>query len=227
MLHKQGIKLKTWYKKYNMKIDYIGLKTELESRDYIFFDKGDYNINIIFERTSDEYSNMFTDKLHIAYRENGVPKVVTIRATTKPGLKGSILNPITVGGVTGTAVIIPNQYRSAYRYVDINIGNMDFITSNYPFFYKQGHKQTPYFQQIKGLNYWRDFDKDLVIDEVQEQDNKLFGTHIHSMGEPINNWSLGCMGFSLPDMIYTVSPILKQAIALYGRDFTVTIIDNN
>ncbi|MEI7962044.1 MAG: hypothetical protein WCI04_06945, partial [archaeon] len=107
-----------------------------------------------------------------------------------------------------------NQYRGTWKFIDSYTG---FSTC-------------PYFQQIKGISYWRDGDKDLVIDEVQEQDNKIFGTHWHRMsnkgskGFPINNWSLGCMGaeYSYWEQVIDLT---RKAVKVWGDVFTGTILD--
>jgi hypothetical protein len=193
---------------------YQQLKTLIESKGYVFFDNGEFNLNFIWCRTNDKITNYFTDVLYIAYRENGVEKVFTCPSTTKAGIKGAIDSPITYQGITGTAIIIPNQYRGTWKFID-----------SY-----SGFSTCPYFAQIKGINYWRDGDKDLVIDEVQEQDNKTFGTHWHRMsnkgckGFPINNWSLGCMGTEYPYWEQVIE-ITRKAVKIWGDIFTGTIIE--
>ena len=168
---------------------YQELKTLVESKGYVFFDNGSFNLNFIWVRNDYHATNHFTDDLFIAFRDQILTEqVLAIKCTTKPGLKGSLLNPLTVEGITGTAVIKEGQYRGAWKFVD-----------SYTAF-----SQYPYFMQIKGLNYYRDGDKDLEIDKVNEQDNKLFGTQWHRMSNvgdkrqieafEVNNWSLGCMG---------------------------------
>jgi hypothetical protein len=59
-------------------MDYQDLKKAVESKGYVFFDDKDFNLNIVFERTSDDFTDMFTDKCRIAYKENGIEKVLEI-----------------------------------------------------------------------------------------------------------------------------------------------------
>lgn len=179
--------------------------------------EGAYNLNCVWERTNDEITNRFTDWMHICYQavNDGQGLIYTIPATTKPGLKGSILEPVTVGGVTGTAIIIPGQYLSSWQFKDT---------------YKE-FSSYPYFRQIKPVDYWRDGDKDTHIDKVQQQDDKIFGTHWHRMSQndtygsgQINNWSLGCMGSPEPEW-EKILPIIKRGVANYGDKFTGTLIE--
>lgn len=177
-----------------------------------------YSLNFIWERTSYKATNIFDDWLHIAYLDsNGVEHVLTIPATTKPGLKGSLLEPVTVSGVTGTAVIkSPQQVIGGWQFKDTT---KEF--SSYP-----------YFRQVEPVDYWRDGDKDKEIDKVQEQDDKIFGTHWHRMSNngtygsgQVNNWSLGCMGSPEPEF-KKILDLVRKSVAIYGDKFTGTIIDS-
>lgn len=196
------------------------LKQTLETLGYQFFDTGNYNLNFIWVRNDLHATNHFTDDLYVAYRENGVEKVLAIKATTKPGLRGSLLNPITVAGITGTAVIKNGQYRGAWSFVD---SYKEFST--YPF-----------FRQIKPINYFRDGDKDTEIDLINEQTNRLYGTHWHRMSNvadkrqiesfEINNWSLGCMGAPIVEWDKVIE-LTRKSVAIYGKTYTGTIISLN
>lgn len=195
---------------------YNEIELALKKLNYNFF-KGELNLNFIWERTSDIATNKFTDLLHIAYQENGVNKVLSIPATTKPGLKGSLLEPVTVEGIKGTAVIqSPQQCLGAWQFRDTLL---EF--SHYP-----------YFRQVKPINYWRDFDKDLMIDRVQPQLKRIFGTHWHRMSQNntygsgnINNWSLGCMGAAEPEF-KKILPLVRKSVKKWGNVFTGTILES-
>ena len=87
--------------------------------------------------------NHFTDVLYIAYKVNGLEKVLTVQCTTLPGLRGSLYNPNTVRGVTGTAVIQTGQYRGAWKFID----SYTKFFSKYPFFMQ--------IKPIKILERWK------------------------------------------------------------------------
>ena len=198
-------------------MNYKQLKQIVESKGYIFFDKGNYNLNFIWVRLDMIADNHFTDILYIAYKENGEEKVLQVKATTLPGLKGSLYNPIKVRGVTGTAVIQEGQYRGAWKFID---SYKDF--SKYPF-----------FMQIKPIKYWRDGNKDNVIDEVNPEE-AINGTHWHKMSNvgdkrkietfEVNNWSLGCMGCPVSEWDKVIELTRKAIKEGQSCIFTGTII---
>jgi hypothetical protein len=199
----------------NVMYDYDLIKKTILKKWYKWFD-GEMNLNFVWERTSDVITNLFTDFLHVAYTQNGTNKLITLPATTKPGIKGAIDSPITYEGVTGTAVIIPDQYVSSWEFHDTTTEFSEY----------------PYFRQVKGIKYWRDGDKDLIVDHIQEQDNKIFNTHWHRMSNIgtygsgfVNNWSLGCMGCPEP-IWYAILPLVRESIKVYGKTFTGTVIES-
>lgn len=194
---------------------YQQLKDRLLNSGFKFY-SGKLNLNFIWERTNDVITNKFTDLLHIAYEdEDNIQRVLTVPCTTKPGLKGSIDSPITHEGVTGTAIIMPGQYGGAWEFRDTD----------------KEFSKNPYFRQIKPIDYWRDGDKDLIVDHVQQQDDKIFGTHWHVMSNKppafqsgnVNNWSLGCMGCQY-EYWQSVIELTRKSIPLHGKYFTGTII---
>lgn len=201
---------------------YQQIKLAVLSLGFKWFEKP-FSLNMVQERTNFDATNKFTDLLHVCYKdEHGGEHVLTIPWTTKPGLKGSLLEPITTKddhgkNVTGTAVIIsPQQVLAGWEFRDV----VDEF-SNYP-----------YFRQRGLADYWRDGDKDLVIDKVNEDDDELFGTHWHRMSQTgtygsgnVNNWSLGCQGAPEPEF-KKILPIVRQAVKLYGPMFTGTIIES-
>lgn len=176
------------------------------------------SLNFVWERTSFEATNKFTDFLHVCYTdEHNAQVVLTIPATTKPGLKGSLLEPVTVEGIRGTAVIeSPQQVLQGWQFRDT---------------YKE-FSSYPYFRQVGKVNYWRDGNKNTIIDKIQRQIAKIFGTHWHRMSQTgtygsglVNNWSLGCMGCPEPEF-KKILDIVRRSSKIYGDKFTGTIIES-
>lgn len=194
---------------------------ELESaclrKGYTWFTKP-FSLNFIWERTSYNATNVFDDLLHVCYLDDTQNKcIITIPATTKPGLKGSLLEPVTVEGIRGTAVIEAGQYREAWQFRDTD----------------KEFSKCPYFRQVGKINYYRDGNKDRIIDKINRQVAKLFGTHWHRMSndntygsKQVNNWSLGCLGAPHPEWI-KILPVVRKSVKLYGDKFTGTIIDSS
>ena len=197
---------------------YQELKKLVESKGYTYFDSGEYNLNFVWIRKDMIADNHFTDDLHIGYKVKGVEQVTSVKCTTVPGLKKSLLNPVTVEGITGTAIIVPEQYRGTWEFRDTT---SEF--SNYP-----------YFRQIKPVDYWRDGNRDTILDKVNEQDDRIFGTHWHKMSNvgdkrrvedfEVNNFSLGCMGCPVSEWDKVITLTRLAIKAGQSTKFTGTII---
>lgn len=175
-------------------------------------------LNYIWERTSFIATNKFTDFLHVCYIDiKGIERIVTITATTKPGLKGSLYDPTLVEGIRGTAVIeSPQQIVDGWEFRDT---------------FKE-FSSYPYFRQRGKVNYWRDGNKDNIIDKVQRQIAKLFGTHWHIMSHigtygsgEVNNWSEGCTGWPEPQFV-TILPLVRSHVKSYGTMMTGTYLNS-
>lgn len=150
----------------------IGEKTKAEIKKYIF----NQNKGITWVRCDDKLTNTFDDfgVLWMA----GEPVEVFPCSTTAG--KHYIQNPITYGGITGTAIAC----RQVVKYSHV------FKTSAN---WKSLWLGAPYFQQIKPIQIYRDGNKDGVIDKQTIQTG-LFGINFHraGLGSFIDNWSAGC-----------------------------------
>lgn len=196
---------------------YGEVKQEVLNKGFKWFEKP-YSLNFIWERTSYNATNVFDDFLHVCYiNEKGEGCIETIKATTKPGIKGSLDSPVTVEGITGTAIIqAPQQVIEGWQFKDTF---KEFSTY-------------PYFRQIGKVDYWRDGNKNNILDKVKAQFKKLFGTHWHRMSNvgtfgsgKVNNWSLGCMGSPEPEWV-KILPLVRRSVKMYGDKFTGTILDS-
>lgn len=196
---------------------YNQIEKSVTSLGYKWF-TNKFSLNFVWERTSFIATNKFTDFLHICYINDSNEKIIlTIPATTKPGLKGSLLEPVLVDGIRGTAVIeSPQQVIEGWEFRDT---------------FKE-FSSYPYFRQVGKVNYWRDGNKDTIIDKIQRQIAKIFGTHWHRMSNNctygsglVNNWSLGCMGSPTPEWDKILN-VVRKAVSLYGKKFTGTIIES-
>ena len=208
---------------------YEEIKAAMLAKGLKWFD-GDLNLNLVFERVDYVASNHFTDWWYFLYQEGGENKIVALHATTKPGIRGSldrVAQPL-VDGVSGTPVIMPGQYRGAWEFIDIPVERA-------PITALEKVINCPYFRQVGPLNYWRDGNRDAVIDEVNEQDGKEYSTHLHpgsneTDGRPwdqleLNNWYEGCMGSPRREMD-TIFDLVRRSVAIYGKLFTGTILES-
>lgn len=182
------------------------------SKKYAFFKVGDYNLNLVAVREDDFYDNRFTDKLYIAYKVKGVWCLLVLPWTTMPGTRGkdTISQPITVLGITGTAVLKEGQYRGTYQFID-NSSNV---------------YGAPYFPQVKDVTVFRDGDKDFVFDRDIPQQTGLFGIMLHAMGfgEFVDTWSIGCQGTQWIYYMELVKLARAQIQAGWGDRFTYTLL---
>lgn len=152
---------------------------------------------LIWIRTDNELTNTFDDFVVLLI---GKQIKLIKKATTTAG-DYYIFNPLTSGGITGTAVTTIQQAVSSHRF------EKDFLG-------------LPYFRQQKPITIFRDWNKDRKIDQIKTTFG-MYGIHLHHMGlgNLIGNWSAGCNGTSKKDW---------QEICLYfniGDWVDYTLID--
>jgi hypothetical protein len=150
----------------------IGEKTKAEISKYIFNQKK----GITWVRCDDKLTNTFDD-FGVLWVGS---KVVDVFPCSTTAGKYYIQNPITYGGVTGTAIACQQIVKGSHQFK---------TSSNW----KSLWLGMPYFQQIKPIKIYRDGNKDGVIDTNITQ-NGLFGINFHQagLGNFIDNWSAGC-----------------------------------
>jgi hypothetical protein len=176
-------------KGYNLTLDgVIGEKTKTALLIYIIkrYQEKKYrwqNKMLVWIRTDENLTNSFDD-FCIMVINSKIEYVC--KATTTAG-DHYIFNPITSGGITGTAITAPQQIVESH----------EFTTSKD---WKTLWLGMPYFKQIKPLDIYRDWNKDRKIDSLKKTFG-IYGINLHQMGigNFINNWSAGCNGTSKTD----------------------------
>lgn len=130
---------------------------------------------LIYIRTDESLTNSFDD--FVVRINKGIVDYISICSTTAGDYY--IYNPVTSGGVTGTAVTAEQQVKFSHK----------FVTGDW----KKLWLNAPYFQQIKPLTIYRDGDKNRVLSKALSKVG-LFGINLHrgGIGNAINNWSAGC-----------------------------------
>lgn len=199
--------------------EYTMIRDSILKKGYQWFDIGNYNLNIIWVRMSDHVSNMMDDKCYVCYKVDGTEYVHLFDANTKPALYGALYSPVTVRGITGTAVLQPQQVKGYFQFID-----KGFNDSYNPWI-------NSFFLQVKPAKIWRDNDRN---DEITAEQPELSvpgdGICAHIQENPLSSpnskpWSIGCLGLHKKDLI-EIYPIVKKAIELWGSGFTLTIIEN-
>lgn len=132
--------------------------------------------DFIWIRTNQTFNNKFSD---YCIRFNNRIADMVVPCSTKAG-NFYVYNPITTGGITGTAVSCEQQV----------IGSHKFMTSSN---WKSLWLGAPYFYQQGAINIWRDGNKDTSINKVTKTLG-WYGINFHKggLGSLIDNWSAGC-----------------------------------
>jgi hypothetical protein len=209
IIHSQMIKLQELLNKNgaNLKADgVIGPKTtealanyianELKKRKWLPQYHG-----IVWLRTDDKLTNKFDD-FCVVYKYGQI--VYVCPASTTAG-DFYVYNPLTVGGINGTAVATEQQVVGSHRFVTGAKWSNLWLGA-------------PYFQQILPITIYRDGTKDRQLDQKVTQFG-LFGINFHraGLGDWVNKWSAGCQ--VVPDKHWF--EIVKRFNAGQTIDFTL------
>lgn len=185
------------------------IKRAMRAKGYLVFgdeSKG-YDLNLFGIRSKNRRANRFDDLVGFMYLENGRWICYVFPATTDPGSYW-LEEP---GRVDGTAILVPGQYRGAYK-----VGT---------------HKGYAALQQQKPVKVYRDADRDEILDmdpaTIQEG---LFGINIHrahaTHASPlVNKWSAGCQVLADPIHFGFILATAKEAVSRWGNSLTYTLLE--
>ena len=181
----------------------------LVDKDYVYFNKGKYNLNIIGVRRADtKVANQFDDYIVVEYIDMyGIKTREVFAATTDPGLS-SITNPISS---KGCAILAPGQYRSCWK-LGYHKGKYEAIV------------------QYKPVKVYRDNNKDKVYDfDSKTIEEGIFGINIHKAGDNstiVNGWSAGCQVLARRKDFDKLMKLAHYQISQgHGKLFTYTLIN--
>lgn len=198
-------------KKLKSKLVISDLKKTLESKGYIYFTRGLYNLNIIGIRSNNDnkITNEYDDLLVVEYTSGNNKQQLVYSITTEPGvyyMKQKLLNP------KGTAILVPGQYRGCWE-----IG-------------KHNGKYNALVQK-KPVKVYRDGNKDDIYDLDPKTINEgVFGINIHRSNEnftrsTVDMYSAGCQVFNRTNEFINFMYICKKQMNIYGNSFTYTLIN--
>lgn len=180
-------------------------------KGYAYFTKGTYNLNIIGVRkeNKNQVTNVFDDILVVIYStEVGVTRRL-YHITTEPG---TYFMQKQLGNLKGTAILVPNQYRSTWK-LDLHRGKYKALC------------------QRKPVKVYRDNNKDNIYDlDIAKTDTGLFGINIHRANanwvrNTVDQYSAGCQVFSDPKEFASFIRLCEKQKELYGNSFTYTLLD--
>ena len=178
----------------------------MNDKNYVIFqDKRGHDLNIVGIRTKDVTANTFNDWIIVFYKFDGIWNFFAFPATTDPGIYYR-QNPI---NVDGTAILVPGQYRGAYK-----VGM---------------HKGELALQQKMPLKIYRDNNKDEILDFDLNEESGLYGINIHRANKnvssiEVNKWSAGCQVFQDPDHFEFFMKLCRRGREKYGNSFTYTLL---
>jgi|7_EtaG_2_1085326.scaffolds.fasta_scaffold00304_18 hypothetical protein len=186
------------------------LQCIMEKKGYAFFDykKKAWNLNIIGVRSDIAKANKFDDSMYVVYRNSSREWEVRLyRITTDPGTY-YLKNPM---NVNGTAIVVPGQYRSAY---------------------KRGTHYTYEALVQRGKNpikIYRDRDKDEILD--MDPDTIIeghFGINIHKAGTDssiVHKWSAGCQVFKTSSDFNDFMKLIHRSESHWGKYYSYTLLE--
>lgn len=189
-------------------------KVALNAKGYSFFEKGDYNLNIIGVRNDSGDASKFDDAMILLYKVKGSWVCDMFPVTTEPGT--SILkNPIKEVRHKGTAILVPDQYKGVYK-----IGWHGSKTNGHTALIQRGGK----------VRVWRDNNRDTTPDYHGEEEDGWFGINIHkhrgsSARVNTGGVSAGCQVFQDTKDFYEFMDICDIASEKWGNSFTYTLIE--
>lgn len=188
-------------------------KETLESKGYAFFEKGDYNLNIIGVRNDSGDASKFDDFINLLYKMEDEWICDIYPATTEPGTR-ILRMPIKEVRHKGTAILVPDQYRSTYR-IGTHGGKRSY---------------TALVQRGARVRVWRDNNRDSKPDYHNPEEEGWFGINIHKhwgSDARVNTGgvSAGCQVFQSSKDFYEFMDTCQKASDQWNNSFTYTLIE--
>lgn len=181
-----------------------------KAKGYVWFTKGNYNLNIIGIRSNNnnKVTNKYDDMLIVDYNTGNGHKRVCYTITTEPGIYyiENLYNS------KGAAILVPGQYRGCWQ-IGLHRGKYKALC------------------QKKEVKVYRDNNKNMIYDINPENiDKGIFGINIHRSNETytrntIDKYSAGCQVFNNPVEFNAFMRLCEEQRKLYGNSFTYTLIN--
>lgn len=148
------------------------VKNELTKRKWVMPTDG-----FVWIRMDQNLTNTFDDFVAV-YK--GGKCVMAVPCSTTAG-DFWLFNPVTVGGITGTAIAAEQQVLRSHRFVTSRVWTSLWLNA-------------PYFQQIRNIKVFRDGNRNRILDKLVNMLG-LFGINFHraGVGSFIDRWSAGCL----------------------------------
>lgn len=193
------------------KIKISELHKVCKKKGYVFFQKGSYNLNIFGIRSEDPVLNKFSCAIFVAWIDRNGWDIRQYPATTLPG-KYYLINRLL--NKKGCAILIPGQYRGAYR-IGKHRGRYDALV------------------QSKPVKVFRDGDRDNEFDyDLDTSDVGYFGINIHRAGRDgstpkVGRHSAGCQVFQRYEDFIEFMSLCDLGAENWGNSFTYTLLEES
>lgn len=190
------------------------IRCTFENKGFAFFEKGDYNLNIVGVRNDSGDASKFDDFISVLYKVDGEWVCDNYPVTTEPGT--SILKrPLKSVAHKGTAILVPGQYRGTYK-IDWH-GNRS-----------RGHMAL--CQRGGKVSVWRDNNRDSTPDYHGPEDEGWYGINIHKhrgSDARVNTGgsSAGCQVFQSSADFAEFMETCDEAREKWSNSFTYTLIE--
>ena len=183
-----------------------------ENKGYSFFDKGDYNLNIVGVRNQSGRPDIFDDFINVLYKVAGQWVADVYVATTEPGPK-LLRFPLKSVRHKGAAILVPGQYRSVYQ-----IGT-----------HGGKRKYTALTQRGGPVTVYRDNNRDEKADTNVLTETGMFGINIHrhwgsDEREYTGGVSAGCQVFQSSKDFYEFMDTCNKSADIWGNKFSYTLL---
>ena len=171
--------------------------------------KRNYDLNIFGIRTSSVKAGAFDDWIGVFWMnwDRDTWEFHVWNATTDPGIYW-LDQPL---NVRGTAILVPDQYRSSYQ-IGLHRNKYEALV------------------QCKSVKVYRDNDKDEILDMMPETIQRgLFGINIHRASADqrstrVGKWSAGCQVLADPRDFAQLMDICNLAEDEWGPIFSYTLL---
>ena len=192
------------------------MKKVFLGKDFAFFDgRKPFNLNIIGVRSENRKAGRFDDIIMVIYRNQIRDwQVLAMDATVDSGIF-YLKRPL---NRNGTAVMLPGQYRGAYK---LGIHGRTWVSGGYEA-----------LEQVKPMLYYRDNNKDDLIDiDEAKAFEAVLKTNIHraypnKISEFVGKYSAGCQVIKDPDDFKKFIHLVKTAIDWdMPNSFTYTLLN--
>ena len=187
------------------------IKKVLAKKNYLFFENGQFNLNLIGIRTKGATAGKYDDYMVVIYKDKTDNWILKHWSITTDAGTYWLKNPM---NTKGTALLVPNQYRSTWT-IGLHKGQYKALV------------------QAKPIKVYRDRNKDLILDYNSATiEEGMFGVNIHRSNPntaSVNNekWSAGCQVFASPTDFAEFLELIDESAKRYGNNFTYTLITEN